>query len=234
MPRNVGIGASVIIATDFSSSAPTGPDPTPFMLETTDLAARRGFSNLFTGLSFCVDAGEALEVTGANGTGKTTLLRMLAGLSTPSAGEIRWNGRPAVPFDPAFRAALAFAGHLPSLKDELTAEENLAALVALAGEQVSREVLSEALDNVALSRQRTLCARVLSQGQRRRVGLARLLLLPRPLWILDEPVTALDAAGTELLARILAAHLVRGGIAVAATHTALGLPAARVRALALA
>lgn len=203
------------------------------MLEAQNLAAQRGFARLFTGLSFRVDAGEALQVTGANGTGKTTLLRMLAGLSAPSAGEIRWNGRPAAPFDPVLRAALAFAGHLPALKDELTAEENLASLVALEGEPVTADVLREALDNVALSRQRTLPARVLSQGQRRRVGLARLTLLPRPLWILDEPVTALDAAGAELLARIVAGHLVNGGIAVAATHAPLGLPAARVRPLAL-
>jgi heme exporter protein A len=203
------------------------------MLEAQNLAAHRGFAKLFTGLSFRVDSGEALVVTGANGTGKTTLLRMLAGLSAPSAGEIRWNGQPAAPFDPALRAQLAFAGHLPALKDELTAEENLASLVALDGEPVTADVLREALDNVALSRQRTLPARVLSQGQRRRIGLARLSLLPRPLWILDEPVTALDASGAQLLARIVAGHLVNGGLAVAATHTPLGLPAARVRPLAL-
>ena len=203
------------------------------MLEAQKLAARRGLARLFAGLSFRLLAGEALVVTGANGTGKTTLLRMLAGLSAPFAGEIRWNGRPAAPFDPALRAALAFAGHLPSLKDELTAEENLASLVALEGVAAPRDAIRDALDNVALSRQRTLPARVLSQGQRRRIGLARLTLLPRPLWILDEPVTALDAAGAELLARIVAGHLAKGGLAVAATHAPLGLPAARVRPLAL-
>ena len=203
------------------------------MLEAHNLAARRGLARLFSGLSFRVGAGEALVVTGANGTGKTTLLRMLAGLSSPAEGEIRWNGTPAAPFDPALRAALAFAGHLPSLKDELSAEENLASLVTLAGDVVSSATIRDALDNVALTRQRSLPARVLSQGQRRRIGLARLSLLPRPLWILDEPVTALDAAGTELLARIVAGHLAKGGLAVAATHAPLGLPAARVRPLAL-
>ena len=105
------------------------------MLEAQKLAARRGFSKLFTGLSFRVDAGEALVVTGANGTGKTTLLRMLAGLSAPESGEIRWNGRKVGPLDPRLRASLAFAGHLPALKDELTAEENLASLVALEGDR---------------------------------------------------------------------------------------------------
>ena len=132
------------------------------MLEAQKLATRRGLARLFTGLSFRVDPGEALIVTGANGTGKTTLLRMLAGPSAPSDGEIRWNGRPAAPFDPALRSALAFAGHLPSLKDELTAEENLASLVALAGEAAATDSIRDALDNVALSRQRGLPACVLS------------------------------------------------------------------------
>lgn len=203
------------------------------MLEVQKLAARRGFSRLFAGLSFGVGPGEAMVVTGANGTGKTTLLRMLAGLTTPEAGEIRWNGRPAPPFDPALRAAVAFAGHLPALKDELTAEENLASLIALEGEAHSHEAIGAALDQVALSRQRRLPARVLSQGQRRRIGLARLSLTRRPLWILDEPVTALDAAGAELLARIVAGHLAQGGLAVAATHAPLGLPESRIRPLAL-
>ena len=203
------------------------------MLEAHDLAAQRGHARLFSGLSLAVEAGEVLVITGANGTGKTTLLRMLAGLSAPAAGEIRWNGSVVGPFDAGFRAASAFAGHHPALKDELTAEENLASLVALEGEALPREAIGEALDNVALSRQRSLPARVLSQGQRRRIGLARLSLLPRPLWILDEPVTALDAAGAELLARIVAGHLAKGGLAVAATHAPLGLPESRVRPLAL-
>lgn len=204
------------------------------MLEAHELAARRGFARLFEGLSFRVESGHALVVTGANGTGKTTLLRMLAGLSAPAGGEIRWNGNAVAPFDPALRASLAFAGHAPALKDELTAEENLAALVALASETVPRDAIRKALDDVALASKRTLPARVLSQGQRRRIGLARLTLLRRPLWILDEPVTALDAAGTATLAQMVADHLERGGLAVAATHTPLGLPPARVRTITLA
>ena len=118
------------------------PGPTPhFMLEAQNLAARRGFVDVFTGLTFRVDVGEALLVTGANGTGKTTLLRMLAGLCAPGAGEIRWNGQAGASVRSGLRAARCFAGHLPALKDELTAEENLASLVALdgdAGDQANR------------------------------------------------------------------------------------------------
>jgi heme exporter protein A len=204
------------------------------MLEAQNLAARRGFVDLFTGLSFGLDAGEALLVTGANGSGKTTLLRMLAGLTMPTAGEIRWNGRPAAPFDPERRAALAFSGHLPALKDELSAEENLASLLALDGVAVDRARLRDGLDAAGLLRQRSLPARVLSQGQRRRIGLARLALLPRPLWILDEPATALDTAGAQLLTEIIAGHLARRGMVIAATHVPLGLPSSWSRSLALA
>jgi heme exporter protein A len=203
------------------------------MLEAHDLAAQRGHARLFSGLSLGVEPGEVLVITGANGTGKTTLLRMLAGLSPPAAGEIRWNGAVVHPFDATLRAASAFAGHHPALKDELTAEENLTALIELAGAPATRDEIRHALDAVALGQRRSLPARVLSQGQRRRIGLARLSLLHRPLWILDEPVTALDAAGIALLAKLVADHLEDGGLAVAATHAPLGLPEERVRALAL-
>jgi heme exporter protein A len=203
------------------------------MLEAQNLSARRGFADLFTGITFRVDPGEALVVTGANGTGKTTLLRMLAGLSLPASGAIRWKGGAVAPFDPEFRGAVAYAGHLPALKDDLTAEENLASLLELDGASVTDKGLREALDDVALGRKRALPARVLSQGQRRRIGLARLTMLPRPLWILDEPTTALDGAGTEFLTRILARHLANQGVVVAATHAPLGLAAARVRPLVL-
>ena len=203
------------------------------MLEAHDLAARRGTARLFSGLSLAVAPGTALVVTGANGRGKTTLLRMLAGLTLPEAGEIRLDGERVAAFAPALRAAVTFAGHALALKDELTARENLASLVALSGASASGAELDAALERVALGERAGLAARVLSQGQRRRVGLARLALSRRRVWILDEPVTALDAAGAGLLADLVAAHLDRGGLAVASTHAPLSLPPQRARALSL-
>ena len=203
------------------------------MLEAHDLAARRGTARLFAGLGFAVAAGDALVVTGANGRGKTTLLRMLAGLSAPEAGEIRLDGARVGAFAPALRAAVTFAGHALALKDEMSARENLASLVTLCGAQVDDAELDTALDRVALGERKRLPSRLLSQGQRRRVGLARLALSRRRVWILDEPVTALDASGAALLGELVAAHLARGGLAVASTHAPLALPPARVRTLSL-
>lgn len=203
------------------------------MLEAHDLAGHRGTTALFSGLSFRIGAGSALLVSGRNGTGKTTLLRMLAGLTAPSAGEIRWNGAPVQLFAASLRRAVVFAGHAIAVKDELTAEENVASLVALAGSEASADAIRTALDEVSLGRQRALPARVLSAGQRRRIGLARLRLVRRPLWVLDEPLTALDAAGSELLASFLQAHLDEGGVAVAATHQPLGLAARCAQTLTL-
>ena len=204
------------------------------MLEVRELAARRGDTPLFEALSFRVTPGQALIVTGANGTGKTTLLRSLAGLSEPHAGDVRLNGEVVAPNSPQLRQQMLFIGHLPALKDELSAEENLASLVTLAGSSPAADDVREALAAVALDAQRTLPARVLSQGQRRRVGLARLSLLRRALWLLDEPATALDTAGLAYLAAIMRKHLSTGGAVVAATHQPLDVSVHNAQSLVLA
>jgi heme exporter protein A len=203
------------------------------MLEAHDLAAQRGYARLFSDVAFSVAAGRALVVSGPNGSGKTTLLRMLAGLTAPAEGVIRWHGARVKPFDPRLRAAVAFVGHLPALKDDLSAAENLASLVALSDGEAKSDRIAAALEAVALGKRASLAARALSQGQRRRIGLARLALCGKPLWILDEPATALDADATALLTRMMREHLDAGGSAVVATHQPLDLPAARAAALAL-
>jgi heme exporter protein A len=188
------------------------------MLEAQDLGARRGDRALFSGLDFTVPAAQALLVTGANGSGKTTLLRIVAGLAQPASGTLSWRGHGIAAHAVAMRAEALYIGHAPALKDEMTAEENLASLASLHGAAADHDAVRAALAAWALDPQRSLPARALSQGQRRRVGLARLRLSRRPLWILDEPTAALDGAGVAMFEGVLEAHLAEGGSAVIATH----------------
>jgi len=209
------------------------PASATHVLDAQSLAARRGYATLFTDVTFRVEDGQALLVSGPNGSGKTTLLRMTAGLTAPAAGELHWQGDAVRPFDARLRDVVAFNGHLPALKDELTPEENLAAWIALDEAAARDGAIGAALDAVALGRQRQLPVRVLSQGQRRRIGLARLRLVRRPLWILDEPLTALDAQGIEALGALLDAHLASGGLCIAASHQPLPATRERTRTLSL-
>jgi heme exporter protein A len=190
-------------------------------LEGRGLACARGDVRLFRDVSFAVLPGEWVSLRGANGSGKTTLLRCIAGLTTPEAGEILWDGRAAHSGDSPLRAHAVFAGHAPGVKDDLTAAENLRDSLALRGVACGESAMDEALGQVGLSARRRLPARRLSAGQRRRIGLARLWLDPAPAWLLDEPLTALDAEGEKLFAAMLGRHLARGGLAVIATHQAL-------------
>jgi heme exporter protein A len=196
-------------------------------LEARELRCVRGPVTLFRDLSFAVASGEWIALRGANGSGKTTLLRCIAGLTQPESGDVLWEGEPVARDAARFRAALCYGGHLPGIKDDLTADENLAALLALRGDAVDAEARRAALSRVGLEKRRHLPARRLSAGQRRRIGLARLVLARAPLWALDEPLTALDDEGQRLFAELLADHVAAGGMALVATHHRLDTPAAR-------
>jgi heme exporter protein A len=175
-----------------------------------------------------VDAGEWIALRGPNGSGKTTLLRCMAGLTRGDAGEVLWAGEPVAADLARFHSDLLYAGHLPGIKDDLTAEENLHGALALRGVTAGGSALRAALAEVGLDKRRHLPARRLSAGQRRRIGLARLSLDPAAIWALDEPLTALDDAGQALFGRLLVRHLERGGLAVLATHHDLAPAPARV------
>ena len=197
-------------------------------LEANGLACSRGVTRLFRDVSFHVAMGEWIALRGPNGSGKTTLLRCIAGLTQPDAGEVRWAGEPVRNAVARFHADLLFAGHLPGIKDDLTAEENLRGALSLRGVCPEPAAIRSALAHAGLEKRRNLPARRLSAGQRRRIGLARLALDPAPLWMLDEPLTALDDAGQALFADLLARHLERGGLAVLAMHHDLAPSPARV------
>ncbi|MEO7743585.1 MAG: heme ABC exporter ATP-binding protein CcmA [Usitatibacter sp.] len=179
------------------------------LLEGRGLACSRGVATLFRDVSFRIGAGEWLAVRGANGSGKTTLLRCVAGLTRADAGDIDRDGD------------FIYAGHLAGIKDDLSAEENLVGALALRGVGAGPQAIGAALFEAGLAERRKLPARRLSAGQRRRIGLARLMLDPAPIWILDEPLTALDDDAQALFARLLARQLERGGLALIATHHAL-------------
>ncbi|WP_372720360.1 cytochrome c biogenesis heme-transporting ATPase CcmA [Immundisolibacter sp.] len=184
------------------------------MLELRDLAAVRSNSLLFRGLNLLLHAGEGLRVAGPNGAGKTTLLRVICGLTEPARGAVCWDGTPIRDLGDDYRARLAFLGHQEGQFGDLTAAENL----RLAGHPVTDPDVAAILAQVGLSPLADQPARLLSQGQRRRLGLGRLLLQSAPLWILDEPLTGLDRQGVELTAHLLAQHLAEGGLAVLTTH----------------
>jgi heme exporter protein A len=188
-------------------------------LSVQDLQARRGRRVLFSGLTWRAEAGQLLRVAGANGAGKTTLLRMLVGLSSPAGGRVCWQAQAIAAQRDAFHRELVYLGHAAALKDDLTALENLQALCALGGDTVPRPEAAAALAQAGLKGRELLPARVLSQGQRRRVALARLALAgERRLWVLDEPFNALDTAATDWLAGLLRARLAGGGIVVLTSH----------------
>jgi heme exporter protein A len=197
------------------------------VLEATDLACARGGRTLFAGLSFALPPGGALRIAGANGSGKTSLLRILCGLLSPSQGEARWKGTPVSALKEDYARELVYLGHAPAVKDDLTAAENLAVACRLAGNAQPDQAIAEALARFAVPMERFV--RQLSQGQRRRAALARLALSAAvPLWLLDEPFAALDSPGISMLRGMLEEHLGRGGAVAFSTHQDPGMSAAQV------
>lgn len=203
------------------------------MLEADNLECVRGERRLFAGVGFRLEAGELLYLQGRNGTGKTSLLRILIGLLPPEAGEIRWRGEPIRVLADEFRADLCYLGHHNAIKEELTPLENLLAAARLAEEDLTVDDAIDALEQVGLAGREDLPCRYLSQGQKRRVALARLVKEQRPLWVLDEPFVALDTTAVAWLAGIIGAHLQRGGLAVMTTHQQVHIPAGAIKELRL-
>lgn len=199
------------------------------MLEVGNLHLWRGDRHLLRGLGFSLPPGQALQLLWPNGTGKTSLLRCIAGFLHAEEGTIRWQGRPVREDRDAFHWNLAYLGHDTALKADLTALENLRFGCALRW-RLADAALQAALNNVGLDRiDPRQPVRSLSAGQQRRVALARLSLWGAKLWLLDEPAANLDAAGQQVLERMLNAHLEAGGMAMLATHHGLNIPDAHRR-----
>ncbi len=195
------------------------------MFETIDLECVRGERLLFRGLTFRVDAGTCLHIAGENGAGKTSLLRILCGLMSPTAGDVRWKGTSTRTLREEFWSALAYVGHLNGVKDDLSALENVHFAAGIAGRSGSLAEAAAALAALGLGGFESSLARSLSQGQKRRVALARLFFAKEaPLWILDEPFTALDVRGVGVLSGLIGDHLKRDGIVVLTTHQDVPLP----------
>ncbi len=204
------------------------------MLTATDLACVRGDRRLFSGLGFTLEPGAWIYLTGENGSGKTSLLRILVGLSPAEAGEIRWQGSAIGRLGDEYRKAVTYLGHHNALKEELTARENLCTGAAMAGINLDAGRADALLGSVGLAGREELPARFLSQGQKRRVALARLLWSESPLWILDEPFVALDVAAVAWLAATLAGHLAAGGMAILTSHQEVLIEGSTMQTLRLA
>ena len=194
-----------------------GASCTP-MLEVTDLKAVRGERQLFEGLAFELHPGEMLYVNGPNGGGKTTLLRMLCGLAMPEEGTVLWRGQTIQHLGDEYYRELFYFGHTNALKDDMTGVENLRYTLRLSGYPATEKEIARSLEQMGLAGYEDLPTKVLSQGQKRRAALARLLLTKAVLWILDEPFTALDTAAIDMLRQTIRRHLAQNGIVVMTTH----------------
>lgn len=193
------------------------------MLTASNLSLNRGGRRLFSGVSLTVESGQWLHLQGDNGVGKTSLLRLLCGLISLEEGEIRWKGQATVETPEVFRADLAYLGHQLALKEDLSPLENLLADAAVSGRELSVSEAMDALAQMGLRSREHLPVRVLSQGQKRRTALSRLIVSNAALWILDEPFVALDATAQNALTGVINAHLSRRGMVLFTSHQAVSL-----------
>ena len=193
------------------------------MFSVSNLSCSKGDKRLFSGVSFTLQPGQWLHLEGDNGVGKTSLLRLACGLSALENGEITWNNQ-AVSKDPqTFRANLAYLGHQLALKDDLSPLENLQTDAAIVGRQLTASDANQALAQMGLRGRENLPVRVLSQGQKRRTALARLLVSSAKLWVLDEPFVALDTMAQNALSEVINAHLAKQGMVLLTSHQAVSL-----------
>ena len=203
------------------------------MLTAQGLACLRGDRLLFKNVGFELSAGGLMYVLGENGSGKSSLLRLLCGLLSPEDGEVFWNGKSIKNDAENYQSNLTYIGHLNGLKDDLTALENLQFSARLAANVVDDAVVLNALTAIGVARCANLPVGVLSQGQKRRVALARLWLSSSQLWILDEPFAALDTASVAILAEQLNQHMAKGGMAIITTHQDVDIQAQSIQNLRL-
>ena len=194
----------------------------------------RGERLLFSNIGFSLEPGGFLQLTGPNGSGKTSLLRILCGLLTPELGEIRWQGESIRSLAEEYSRSITYIGHRNAVKEELNSLENLQISSGLDGFELSRAQAQDALLRVGLSGRENLPVRFLSEGQRRRSALARLLTRKTALWLLDEVVASLDQAAVTLIEGVIGEHLSRGGMAIVATHQELHISAGSFQRLELA
>lgn len=202
-------------------------------LQAENLHLWRGDRHVLRGLRFSLSAGECLQVTGGNGSGKTSLLRTLGGLMYPEDGHVLWDGGDIRRDMQGYHTDLAYIGHEPPLKADLTGRENLRYWIGVR-RHMDREETAGALERVGAANWLDRPVRTLSAGQKRRVALAGLILMTAPLWLLDEPTTNLDTEGQRLVGTLIEEQLARGGLVVAAMHQELPVRASAVRRLELA
>ncbi len=196
------------------------------MLEAAGLECVRGERTLFRDVAFSVERGALLRVVGANGSGKTSLLRLVCALGAPAEGEVRWHGRNVRALREEYWKDLLYIAHANAVKDDLTVQENLQIGCAIGGLNVASTAAHEALERLGIAAYARLPARVLSQGQRRRVALARLYVSAAlPLWVLDEPFTALDTGAVAQVQALVGGHLARGGAVILTTHQEVAITA---------